>query len=165
MLPKGTKICIDDILYSSKSWKDLFSFKDIRYNGYYIEANNEGNEKYIFINGFGPEAHIRKTVYLSFGLYYRRIETNVTMHQKCPYNPTQIYFMFWHDSLGHLESIMIRQTIENSHGHSLKNQQILLPSDYPCNVCSQGKLIIKPSLFKDCGWISIFFRKNSRWYL
>jgi hypothetical protein len=46
---------------------------------------------------------------------------------------------------------MIQETIENSHGHSLKNQQILLPSDSPCNVCSQGKLIIKPSSFKDCG--------------
>jgi hypothetical protein len=40
---------------------------------------------------------------------------------------------------------MIRQIIENSHGHPLKNQKILLPSDYPCDACSQGKLIIKPS--------------------
>jgi hypothetical protein len=45
----------------------------------------EGNEEYIYINGFRPEAHIRKFVYFSFGLYYRRVETNITTHQKCPY--------------------------------------------------------------------------------
>jgi hypothetical protein len=31
---------------------------------------------------------------------------------------------------------------------SLKNQKILLLSDYPCAACSQGKLIIKSSPFK-----------------
>ena len=40
---------------------------------------------------------------------------------------------------------MMRRIIENSHGHPLKNQKILLSSDYPCTVCSQGKLIIRPS--------------------
>jgi hypothetical protein len=43
---------------------------------------------------------------------------------------------------------MIRRIIENSHGHPLKNQKILAPSDYPCSAYSQGKLIIKPSLSK-----------------
>jgi len=33
MLPKGTKLYIDDALYSSKSSTNLLSFKDIRYNG------------------------------------------------------------------------------------------------------------------------------------
>ena len=48
---------------------------------------------------------------------------------------------------------MTRWIIENSHGHPLKNQKILLPSDYPCSACSQGILIIKPSPSKivvDC---------------
>ena len=40
---------------------------------------------------------------------------------------------------------MMRRIIENSHGHPLKNQKILLPSDYPCSACSQSKLITKPS--------------------
>jgi hypothetical protein len=40
---------------------------------------------------------------------------------------------------------MMRRIIENSLGHPLKNQKILLPSDYPCAACSQGKLVIKPS--------------------
>ena len=40
---------------------------------------------------------------------------------------------------------MMRRIVENSHRHLLKNQKILLLSDYPCAACSQGKLIIKPS--------------------
>jgi hypothetical protein len=53
--------------------------------------------------------------------------------------------MFWHDRLGHPGTIMMRRIIENSHGHPLKNQKILLQSDYPCTACSQGKLVIKSS--------------------
>ena len=40
ILPNGTKLCIDDALYSPKSRRNLLSFKDIHYNGYYIETNN-----------------------------------------------------------------------------------------------------------------------------
>ena len=49
MLPKGTKFCIDDALYSSKSSRNLLSFKDIRYNGYHIETNNKGSEEFLYI--------------------------------------------------------------------------------------------------------------------
>ena len=52
--------------------------------------------------------------------------------------------MLWHDHFGHPRSIMMRRIIENSHGHPLKNQKILLSSDYPCSACSQSKLITKP---------------------
>ena len=40
---------------------------------------------------------------------------------------------------------MMRRIIKNSHGLPLKNQEILLSSDYPCTACSQGKLIVRPS--------------------
>ena len=40
---------------------------------------------------------------------------------------------------------MMRRIIENSHGHPLKNQNILLSIDYPCTACSHGKLIVRPS--------------------
>ena len=43
---------------------------------------------------------------------------------------------------------MMRQITEQSHGHPLKNQKILLSNEYSCNACSQGKLIIKPSFSK-----------------
>ena len=72
----------------------------------------------------------------------RTIETNVAIHQKCS-DPK--VFMLWHDRLGHPGSIIMHRIIENSHGHPLKNQKILLPSDYPCSACSQGKLITKLS--------------------
>ena len=49
MLSKGTKFCIDDALYSSKSSRNLLNFKDIRYNGYHIETNNEGSEEFLYI--------------------------------------------------------------------------------------------------------------------
>ena len=48
---------------------------------------------------------------------------------------------------------MMHRTIENCHGHPIKNQKILLPSDYPCSACSQGKLITKLShskIFFEC---------------
>ena len=38
ILPKGTKFCIDDSLYSSKSRINLISFKDIHLNGYQLET-------------------------------------------------------------------------------------------------------------------------------
>ena len=39
----------------------------------------------------------------------------------------------------------MRQIIENSLRHLLKNKKILLYSDYPCTACSQEKLIVRPS--------------------
>ena len=75
----------------------------------------------------------------------RTIDSNVAVYQKCS-NPD--IFTLWHDLLGHSGSVMMCRIIENSHGHPLKNQKILLPSDYTCSACSQGKLIIKPSPLK-----------------
>ena len=147
MLSKDTKLCIDDVLYASKSSRNLLSFKDIRYNGYHIETNNEDSEKFLYITSIvsGQKLILEKLSIFSFGLYYttmRTIETNVAIHQRC-LDP--MIFMLWHDCLEHPGSIMMRRIIENSHGHPLKNQKILLPSDYPCNACFQGKLITKPS--------------------
>jgi hypothetical protein len=102
-----------------------------------------------YFNNFGPEAHFekkkKKLHAFSSGLYYttiRTIESHVVMHQKCS-NPKM--FMLWHDRLGHPETIMTCRIIENSHRHPLKNQKILLQSDYPCAACSQCKLVIKSS--------------------
>ena len=36
---------------------------------------------------------------------------------------------------------MMRRIIEHSHGHQLKNQKIILPNEYSCVACSQGKLM------------------------
>ena len=79
------------------------------------------------------------------GLYYTTITTielNMVMSQKLSHLNI---FMLWHDRLGHPWSTMMRRIIENSHGHPLKNQKILLSCDYPSTACSQGKLIVRPS--------------------
>ena len=44
VLPNGTRFHIYDALYSSKSRRNLLSFKDIRRNGHHIETMNEGNK-------------------------------------------------------------------------------------------------------------------------
>ena len=49
ILPKGTKFCIDDALYSSKSRRNLISFKDIHLDGYHVKTTNEGSEEYLCI--------------------------------------------------------------------------------------------------------------------
>ena len=123
---------------------------DIRRNGYHIETTNEGRKEYLYItsNVSGRKLVLEKFSALSSGLYYttiRTIESYTVMHQKCS-NPK--LFMLWHDRLGHPGSIMMRRIVENSQGHPLKNQKILLPKNYPCNACSQGKLIIRPSISK-----------------
>ena len=81
----------------------------------------------------------------SLGFYYTTITTielNMVMSHKLSYPNI---FMLWHDRLGHPRSTMMRRIIENSHKHPLKNQKIILFSDYPCTTCSQGKLIVRPS--------------------
>ena len=147
MLPKGIKLRIDDVLYSFKSSRNLLSFKDMCYNGYYIETNNEGSEEFLYITSIvsGQKLILEKLLIFSSKLYYitmKTVETNVAIHQKCS-DPK--VFILWHDHLGHPRSIMMHRIIENSHGHPLKNQKILLLRNYPCSACSQGKLITKPS--------------------
>ena len=39
----------------------------------------------------------------------------------------------------------MRRIIQNSHGHPLKNQEILQSNELSCDDCSQEKLIIRPS--------------------
>ena len=56
--------------------------------------------------------------------------------------------MIWHECLGHPGLSMMRRIINNFLGHPLKIQKILMPNDYNCVACSQGKLIIKPSFTK-----------------
>ena len=88
---------------------------------------------------------VEKLPAFSSGLYYitiTTIELNMVMSQKLSHLNI---FMIWHDRLGHPGSIMMRRIIEHSHGHPLKNQKIILSSDYPCTACSQGKLIVRPS--------------------
>ena len=49
ILPKGTKIHINNALYYAKSKWNLLSFKDIFRNGYHIETMNDDSNEYLLI--------------------------------------------------------------------------------------------------------------------
>ena len=136
------------LLYSSKSRRNLLSFKDIRINGYYIETMNEDIIECLYITSIisGQKLIMEKLPAFSSRLYHitiKPIESYVVVNQK--FNNPKV-FVLWHDMLGHIGSSMMHQIIEHSHGHPLKNQKILFPNEYPCIVSSQGKLIFRSSL-------------------
>ena len=54
---------------------------------------------------------------------------------------------------------MMQRIIEHSLGHPLKNQKIILPNEYPCAACSQGKLIVRPFFSKVTFESSVFLEK------
>ena len=54
---------------------------------------------------------------------------------------------------------MIRRIIEHSNGHPLKNQKILLPNELSCEACSQGKLIVRPSINKIMSESPVFLER------
>ena len=87
ILPSGTKIHINDALYSTKSKQNLLSFKDIRRNGYHIETMNNDSNEYLLITLIisGGKHILEKLPSYSCGLYQtiiRPIESYVVMHQK-----------------------------------------------------------------------------------
>ena len=115
VLPNGTRFHINDALYSSKSRRNLLSFKDIRRNGYHIETMNEGNKECLYITSIisGKKIVAEKLLAFSSGLYHttiKSIESNVVVNQK--FNDPKI-FNLWHDRLGHPGSSMIRRIIEH----------------------------------------------------
>ena len=64
MPPNGTRFNKDDVLYPSKSRRNLLMFKDIRKNGYHIKTMNEGNVEYLYITSiiFGKKTYKGKTL-------------------------------------------------------------------------------------------------------
>jgi hypothetical protein len=147
LLPKGTKLMIDDALYLSRSRRNLLSFKDIRKNGYHIETMNERNCEYLHITSIinGQKILMEKMQALSSGLYdtnISTIESNMVTNQKLV-DPK--LFTLWHDRLGHPENIMMRRIIKSANGHPLKDLKILLSKELTCETCSLGKLITRPS--------------------
>ena len=149
MLPKGTRLHINDALYSSKSIRNLLSFKDIRRIGYHIETMNDGNKECLYITSIVSSKKLVVETLLAFstGLYHTTInpiESYVVVNQK--FNDPKT-FVLWHDRLGLPRSSMMRRIIENSQGYELKNQKILLSHEYPCVACSQGKVKFESPIF------------------
>ena len=78
---------INDALFSSRSRRNLLSFKDIRRNGYHIETKDEDNNEYLYIANVvsGRKQILEKLPALSSGLYYtfiHEIESHTVMAQK-----------------------------------------------------------------------------------
>ena len=72
-LPNGTRFHINDTLYSSKSRRNLLSFKDIRKNGYHIETMNEDNVEYLYITSiiFGQKLIMKNSRLFPLGCILR----------------------------------------------------------------------------------------------
>ena len=109
-LSKGTKLIVDNELFSSKSRRNLLSFIDIRRNGYHVETIDEMNVEYLCItkNISGQKCIVEKLPTLSSDLYYSKISTieaHSIVNQKFTDSNT---FVLWHDRLGHPGSIMMR---------------------------------------------------------
>ena len=87
ILPRETKIHINDAIYYAKSKRNLLSFKNIRRNGYHIETMNDDSNEYLLITSIiSGEKHIlEKLPSYSCGLYQtiiRPIESYAVMNQK-----------------------------------------------------------------------------------
>ena len=85
ILPKGTKLKIEDALYSNKSSRNLLSFKDIGRNGYHIETMNHDKNEYLLITSiiYGQKCIWEQLSSLSYGLYQttiRSIESYAVMN-------------------------------------------------------------------------------------
>ena len=83
VLPNGTKLQIDDALYSNKSNRNLLSFKDIRRNGFHIKTMNHNGNEYLLITG--QKQILEQLISSSYGLYQTTIiplKSHVVMNQK-----------------------------------------------------------------------------------
>ena len=71
ILPRRTKIHINDALCYAKSKRNLLSFKDIHRNGYHIETMNDDSNEYLLITSIisGGKHILEKLPCYSCGLY------------------------------------------------------------------------------------------------
>ena len=106
MLSGGTTFMINDALFSSRSRRNLLSFKDICRNGYHIETKNKDNTEYLYITNIvsGRKQILKKLPAFSSELYYTFIHEIKSYTQKAS-DPK--CFTLWHDRFGHPGSIMM----------------------------------------------------------
>lgn len=160
LLPNRTQLSIDDALFSSKSTKNLLSFKDIRKNGQ-IETRYENNGSIFALHHiFTANVLSWRSFQLSLsGLYYATIkvvEVHAVMNKKLINLTT---FMLQHVRLSYPGSTVRQQIITNSYGHPLSPQHTAMSNEYCCTACSLGKLVIRPSQSK-INFESLAFLQN-----
>lgn len=147
VLPNGTHIHIPNTLFSSKSTRNLLSFKDIRFNNFHIETTSEAGKEYLLITSANSSNKkiLEKFQSLSSGLYMMKIRTIESHNVIASKLIDPKSFTLWHERLGHPGVSMMRRIIENSTGHPLRDLKVLSKNDLPCSACSLGKLITRPS--------------------
>ncbi|XP_074318106.1 uncharacterized protein LOC141654894 [Silene latifolia] len=151
MLPKGTQVIINDALYSSKTRRNLLSFKDLRTNGYHIETIESDDKEYMYLTKVENDKKYileKMSRYSSWILYYtyiRPFEINLVSKVK---TDNQELYSLWHDRLGHPGTSMMIKIIKSSTGHPLTKVKVPQFKEQSCTACSLGKLIIRPSKTK-----------------
>ncbi|MFS7999224.1 putative RNA-directed DNA polymerase [Helianthus anomalus] len=147
ILPNGTKLLIENALFSPKSTRNLLSFKNIYHNGYDTQSRTVDNKKYLHI--MSKDHILEKLPMLHSGLHYTHINVPQAHMAVKESSCDPETFNLWHDRLGHPGSTMMKRIIENTHGHPLKYQKIPQSDKMPlCTSCSLGKLITRPSSLK-----------------
>ncbi|GAV77474.1 hypothetical protein CFOL_v3_20945, partial [Cephalotus follicularis] len=75
VLSNRTQMRITDTLYSTKSRRNLLSFKDIHLKDYHIKTTNENDKEYLYITGNASDRKqlLEKLIKLSSGLYIMKI--------------------------------------------------------------------------------------------
>ena len=106
--------------YFHPNHQKLLSFKDIRYNGFYVETTNDNHKEYLNIRKVisGNKNVFDILLVLSCGLYYtniRMVESHVIENKRCDNT-----FKVWHDRLDHPGSIMMHRVFETSNVHFLE---------------------------------------------
>jgi len=147
MLPNGTKLMLNDALYSSKSRRNLMSFKDVRQNGYHLETMTIDKREYLCLTAkrYGKKHVFEKLPSYSSGLYHtyiRPIEVNMISNKRLDDKKS---LTLWHDRLGHPGTEMMHRIIENSIGHAINNVKVTQSNELACSACALGKLITRPS--------------------
>ena len=93
ILLNETQIHIPKALYSSKSTRNLLSFKDIHLNDFHVETTSEGGKEYLLITSTtsGYKKILEKLSSVTSGLYTTQIEVieshNVTIPKIVDQNP------------------------------------------------------------------------------
>ena len=150
ILPMGTTLIINDALLYPESTRTLLSFRDIRANGFHAETDDENGKDCLLITkrDAGGKHVIERLPSFDTGLYYTKIVAPpVYTTLKTVFRSSEL-FCLWHDRLGHPGLRMMRNIINNSHGHNVNVKNFPNPDDFVCSACAKGKLVIRPSPLK-----------------
>ena len=141
-LPHGTTIHIKSAVYAPNATRNLISFKDIRENGYHIHTSKDKNQEVIHIVKNTSDGMLIKETLFAYPLGFYVTQLNA-FHSNI--NDTSLYDL-WHSRLGHPGMTMFQKMKRVTHGIPQNTRPTNLHQ--PCMACSQGKLILRPSVSK-----------------